>query len=228
MTDSPCRQKRAGLLKEKFGGHSMAASHIREFLEANGIPYDFDIWPYPRFGLVVYHHMIFKEKDSQEEQIRVLEHTVEQAASGKERQRYESELAQMRAGVKGEQEAAYHINFHLKDSLNWAVIHDLRIEWNDRVAQIDHLLIDRFLELYVVESKSFRTKIRHANGGWERLNLNHWEGIPCPVEQNERHIMVLEQLIKESELAPTRLGLTIRPRFFNVVVVQPSSGSCGD
>ena len=45
--------------------------------------------------------------------------------------------------MKGEQEAAYHIDFHLKDSQNWAVIHDLRVEWNGRGAQMDHLHIDR-------------------------------------------------------------------------------------
>ncbi len=59
------------------------------------------------------------------------------------------------------------------------MIHDLRVQCNGRVAQADHLLIDRFLEIYVVESKSFRTKIRHAYGGWERLNFNRWKGIPA-------------------------------------------------
>ena len=33
------------LLKDKFGGDSMAASRVREFLDSNGIEYDFDIWP---------------------------------------------------------------------------------------------------------------------------------------------------------------------------------------
>lgn len=172
-------------------------------------------------------HMILKEKDSLEDQLQDLEQALRNATHGQERQRYEKELALVRAGLKGEQEAAYHIDFHLKDNGNWAVIHDLRVEWNGRVAQIDHLLIDRLLEIYVVESKSFRTKIRHANGGWERLNFNHWEGIPCPIEQNNRHIMVLEELIQAAKLAPTRLGMVLRPKFFNVVVVQPSCSIVG-
>lgn len=172
--------------------------------------------------------MIFKQKDSCDEQLRVLERALQLATPGQERQRYEKQLALTRAGLKGEQEAAYHIDFHLRDSQNWAVIHDLRLEWNGRVAQMDHLLIDRFLEIYVVESKSFRTKIRHANGGWERLNFNLWEGIPCPVEQNQRHIAVLEELIEDNNLAPTRLGIKIRPTFRNVVVVQPSCSIMGD
>lgn len=170
--------------------------------------------------------MIFKQKDSLDGQLQYLEQAL-QRAPGPERQRYEKELAQVRAGAKGEQETAYHIDFHLKPNPNWAVIHDLRLEWNGRVAQVDHLLIDRFLDIYVVESKSFRTKIRHANGGWERLNFNHWEGIQCPVEQNQRHILVLGDLIEQTKMAPTRLGVPLRPTFFNVVVVQPSCSIIG-
>ena len=35
------------------------------------------------------------------------------------------------------------------------VIHDLRLEVDGRVAQIDHLIIDRFLTVWVCESKHF-------------------------------------------------------------------------
>ena len=79
----------------------------------------------------------------------------------------------------------------------------------------------------MVESKSFRTKVRYANGGWERLNFNHWEGIPCPVEQNERHIAVLKEMISDLGLAPARLGLPMPPSFHNIVVVQPSCSVIG-
>ena len=36
-----------------------------------------------------------------------------------------------------------------------SVIHDLRIECEGRVAQIDHLLIGRFLDIWVCETKNF-------------------------------------------------------------------------
>ena len=166
--------------------------------------------------------MVFKQKDSQEAHVRALELRIKQSRDAQERARYEKSLGMLRGGAKGEKRSAYYIDFELKDSLNWAVIHDLRIELNGRVAQIDHLLINRLLEIYVVESKAFRTKIRYENGGWERLNLNDtWEGIESPVEQNERHIFVLKQLIETHQLAPSRFGL--KPNFINIVAVQ---GSC--
>lgn len=169
--------------------------------------------------------MIFKQRDLAETQLQHLERSLAAANDRALRQRLERDLAVARAGLEGEREAAYHIDFHLKDSKNWAIIHDLCIEWNGRVAQIDHLLLNRLLEIYVIESKSFRTKVRLANGGWERLNFNHWEGIPSPAEQNERHIIVLKELLRDRELAPTRLGL--QPKLLNVVAVQPSCSIIG-
>jgi hypothetical protein len=171
--------------------------------------------------------MIFKAKDTIEGQLHELELALQRRLPDRDRRRLEKELAQRRAGLKGEEEAAYHINFHLDNQPNWAVIHDLRIEWKGRTAQIDHLLISRLLEIYVVETKGFHTKVRYANGGWERLNFNHWEGIPCPVAQNERHIAVLKELINDLRLGPTRLGMSMPPSFYNIVVVQPSCSVIG-
>lgn len=124
--------------------------------------------------------MVLKDKDSLEPQVKRLEQALEGSVTEAERRKIERDLAVMRSGIRGEEEAAYHIDFHLKDSRNWVVIHDLRLEWRGRTAQIDHLLIDRWLEVYVVESKNYRTKVRHANGGWERLCGNHWEGFRAP------------------------------------------------
>lgn len=172
-------------------------------------------------------NMILKEKDSIDTRFARMERALSLQASLHERQRLERDLAWQRAGLKGEMEAAYHIDFHLKNSPNWAVIHDIRFECNGRVAQIDHLLINRLMEIFVVESKSFQTKVRHANGGWERFNRGKWEGIASPVEQNERHIAVLKDVIKERQLAPTWLGMSLPPKFFNIVVVLPSCSIIG-
>jgi hypothetical protein len=56
------------------------------------------------------------------------------------------------------------------------VIHDLRIEHRGRVAQIDHLLINRVLDIFVLESKNYYygVKISEEGGasslGWEDLS----------------------------------------------------------
>jgi hypothetical protein len=171
--------------------------------------------------------MIFKSKDPSDGRLRNLEVALQLPLSYQDRHSREKELAIRRAGLKGEKDAAYYIDFHLKDSANWAVIHDLRIEWKGRIAQIDHLIMDRMLEIYVVETKSFGTKVRHANGGWERYYAGDWEGIASPVEQNERHISVLKEIIRETKLAPKRLGVPLPPTYYNMVVVSPECSVIG-
>lgn len=89
--------------------------------------------------------MVFKQRDSADQRVRDLEHAIMSSTHADEQQRLERNLAMALAGLQGEQEAVYHIDFRLKDSKNWAVIHDLRIEHNGRVAQIDHVLVDRIL-----------------------------------------------------------------------------------
>src|SRR5690349_14288079 len=65
----------------------------------------------------------------------------------------ESQMRQIRAGIAGERDAAYEIEFQSKDRPGRVTIHDLRLEHDGRVAQIDHLIITRLLDFWVLESK---------------------------------------------------------------------------
>jgi Nuclease-related domain/GYF domain 2 len=142
--------------------------------------------------------------------------------SKRQRDLVEDELDNLRSGERGEKEAAYHIDFQLKDAKNYAIIHDLRLEHNGRVAQIDHLIIGRYLDFIVVESKNFSTSIRMAsNGEFEVKTRYGWKGMASPVEQNKRHIKVLDELIRAHSLTPQRLGMKIRCGYHNWVLVPP-------
>ena len=57
--------------------------------------------------------------------------------------------------LAGERDAAYEIEFHLGPNPNRMTIHDLRLEVDGRVAQIDHLIITRLVNFWVCESKHF-------------------------------------------------------------------------
>lgn len=168
--------------------------------------------------------MLIKQADSHTEEVRYLERL---AASGGrvEAQHAAKDLAVRKAGIKGEAESAYLIDFHFSPSANWAVIHDLRIEFNQRVAQIDHLLINRFMECYVLETKHFRDGVKITEDGeFMRWNgFKHtFEGMPSPLEQNDRHIAVLRDTMKSLDL-PTRLGMRIQPTYQSLVLVSPTA-----
>ena len=51
-----------------------------------------------------------------------------------------NEIWAVRMGMSGERSAAHYIDHYYKDNPNLAVIHDLRLELDGEVAQIDHLL----------------------------------------------------------------------------------------
>lgn len=167
--------------------------------------------------------MIIKEADEKKSQIATLEALVTRRdASPDVRKRIEQEIRNIRSGIKGEEEAAYEIDFHFGATKNYAVIHDLRIEVEGWVAQIDHLLIGRFLDIWVCETKSFCEGIAiNEQGECSRFYNNKPSGMPSPFEQNKKHIMVLKALFKTGMVQlPTRLGFAIKPSMTSVVLVS--------
>jgi hypothetical protein len=138
------------------------------------------------------------------------------------KKRIEAEARNIRAGETGEQSAAYEIEFQFKDSRNWVTIHDLRLEFNGRVAQIDHLLINRLMQIWVCESKHFAQGVGvDDRGEWVSFWNGRPTGIPSPVEQNKRHIKVLKDLLDSGAIElPSRLGFKIKPEFKGVVLIS--------
>ena len=167
--------------------------------------------------------VILKHKDDPAPQIAELERLLALSSISKQqRADLERELEMFRAGLAGEKEAAYHIDFGWKDGKNSVVIHDLRLEHNGRVAQIDHLIVMRTLDCHVLESKGFGSQVRvSTEGDWEVKTKFGWRGIPSPVEQNRRHIEVLQAFIRDHGLSPKRLGIPMPVRFHNWVLLSP-------
>ena len=168
--------------------------------------------------------MLIKEMDDRADELAALEAKAREA-TGIAAKRAGKDLAIRRAGLKGERESAYLIDFHYKASKNWFIIHDLRLEQNGRTAQIDHVLLNRALDCYVLESKHFHTGLKITDDG-EFLRWNDYrktyEGMPSPLTQNARHVVVLEDVFKAMDM-PSRLGVRLMPRFFPYVLVSPAS-----
>ena len=168
--------------------------------------------------------MILKEADTKAPQLAELETYL--AAPGipaATKQHLERELKFLRAGIKGERESAYDIDFYSGASKNRIVIHDLRIEHNGRVAQIDHLILNRLLEVYVLETKHFSEGVSiNEQGEFSIWFAGKPRGIPSPLEQNDRHIAVLQDVFKTLDM-PTRLGIRLQPSFESLVLVSKNA-----
>ena len=146
----------------------------------------------------------------------------EASARPQVRARIEQEIRNIRAGVRGEREAAYEMDFHFGASRNWAIVHDLRLEHQGRVAQIDHVLINRFLDLWVCESKHFSEGVSiNEHGEFTAFHRGGPYGVASPLEQNRKHIAVLRDVLGSGTLQrPTRLGMALRPAFGSLVLVS--------
>jgi hypothetical protein len=135
----------------------------------------------------------------------------------------ERELKLMRAGMKGESESAYDIDFYSGPHKNRIVIHDLRLEHKGRVAQIDHLILNRLLEVYVLETKHFTEGVSiNEQGEFSMWFGGKPRGIPSPLEQNDRHIEVLKDVFKAIQM-PTRMGFRLQPSFESLVLVSKNA-----
>lgn len=168
--------------------------------------------------------MLIKSKDGRLEDIKELNRLLSLNITAKQRFSIERELKCIVSGERNEQNSAYYLDFKYKDSPHWALIHDLRIEHRGRVAQIDHLLISRFLDVYLLESKNYYYGIKITEEGeflvWDGKS---YQAIESPFEQNQRHIQALQLSVEDRNLAPKRLGFAIPITYRNVVLVSPTS-----
>lgn len=166
--------------------------------------------------------MIIKRMDSKHEEIGKLEILLKGKLTPYQRFLIERELKSMRSGVHGEEDSAYYIDFYFGDSKNWVVIHDIRLEHKGQVAQIDHLLMNRFFDMYVLETKNYSYKLKISpEGEFQVYYGKEYMGIPSPIEQNKRHIHLLDLFLKSHNILPKRMGISIRPRFKNIILVSP-------
>lgn len=167
------------------------------------------------------YHMIIKQMDSLSARKLELGILKDKNLPLYKMERVTKELSNLLKGEKGEKNTAYYINFDLKESKNWAVIHDLRIEYKGEVAQIDHLLIGRMLDFYVLETKAFgQTLEMRDDETFRAIYGKDTYSIPSPIEQNNRHIRLLTKALEDNNVLPKRFGLSIKPKFKGFVLLS--------
>ena len=168
--------------------------------------------------------MILKQKDNRELDRYELEHLLALPLTAKQKFSIERELKILRSGDKGEKDSAYFLDFSFKSSNNAVVMHDLRLEHLGQTVQIDHLLVNRLLEFYILESKSFSYGVKITdNGEFMVWTGKGYQGIESPIEQNKRHIDLLQKIIKANDIMPKRIGFTLSPSLKSYVLISPKS-----
>lgn len=167
--------------------------------------------------------MLIKRADDKSKRIALLE-TLQQSPRLDTRQKVwaKDELLRLRRGVRGERDAAHYIDNYAGASRNIAILHDLRFDFDGESAQIDHMLIDRTFNFFLLETKNFAGNVRiNERGEFSvRYQGEREFGIPSPLEQSRRHERCV---IKALEILGISGRVTTRPMFHHLVLVDPKA-----
>ncbi len=170
--------------------------------------------------------MQVKAADSKQPDIKALEVLLGRPDVGPKQSRITQQLRAIKAGERGEREVAYEIEFHYRDDPEVMTIHDLRLECDGRVAQIDHLIINRLLQFWMCESKSVGEGVEiNEHGEWMAYYGGEPVDIASPIEQNKKHALVLRKIFAKGLLTlPEQRVSTLRPDIKGVVVLPKHAG----
>ncbi|WP_321323404.1 nuclease-related domain-containing protein [Thiomicrorhabdus sp.] len=118
--------------------------------------------------------------------------------SAKTQQKIKSQIAKIVLGKKAEQNAAYMLSKLVEKKDKYFLINDLRLEIDGSIAQIDHLILNRFGYVYLFETKNFSTGIKVDENEvfwrWDAYRKTYIE-IPSPIEQSKRHEITLQKAL---------------------------------
>ena len=131
------------------------------------------------------------------------------------------ELMRTKKGIQGERDSAHYLDSYFKDSENLVVLHDLRLVVDGDVAQIDHMVINRTLGMYLVETKNYSGNLVINDRGEYTVEYDDVRfGIPSPMEQSRRHARILGKLLERLEI----VGRTQKtPDFHHVLMLHPKA-----
>lgn len=166
--------------------------------------------------------MLYKDIDSKEQEIQQLKTLILKSQNPKQKNLIKADLARVLNGYKAEKDNAYYLGFHFKESPRSILLHDIRIEHEGKIAQIDHIIINRF-GIEMLESKSFTGTLTIKGDG--SLNVeygNKVQTFPNPIEQNNRHAEILENFIKANMTLPSNLKLLKFP-ISSTVLINPKT-----
>jgi len=168
--------------------------------------------------------MIIKNKDNNQSSIDYLSDLLDRDFFDEKKSLIEREIKNLDSANIDEETSTYYLNFEFKQSKNWLLIHDLRLEYDGEVAQIDHLLVGRMMDIYLIDAKNFTYDVSISEeGDFSYFYKNKPYSIPSPIVQNQHHIKLLDKFLIDNELLPKRLGMTLRPGYKNIILISPKS-----
>lgn len=167
--------------------------------------------------------MILKPYDAQVTLARLKELL---ARSPERKAEIKAEIHALQTGTRRERRFAEYIDAELKDSPGWMVIHDLVLDTPQGQVQFDHLIINRMLEIFVLETRKFHTGLKITDHGeflrWSD-DRGRYEGMESPLVRAEWLVHALKSFLADVDFLPKRLGIKIVPDVDYLLLVNPTA-----
>ena len=166
--------------------------------------------------------MALKSADDKSKRIMLLEELQGSLALDLSQKKWlREELMRTRRGIQGERESAHYLDHYFKDAENHVLLHDLRFVIDGEVTQIDHMILGRAGNVYMLETKNYACNlVINDRGEFTAEYENARFGIASPIEQSLRHEKVLRQLLERLDIA----GRTQKSlNFYHVVMLHPKA-----
>ena len=168
--------------------------------------------------------MLIKDRDPCEKAVAQLSDLLSLDIGTTKKFLIERELKRLKPRGNGSHSPAHFINFYCEECPDWAILHDLKIESNGFAAHIDHLLINKYLDIHLFESRNYNDNIKIlADGEFLVYDGRQYQSVNSPIVENEKRTQVLADLLVENKLLPKRMGIAPKPRISSYVLVHPAA-----
>jgi hypothetical protein len=189
--------------------------------------------------------MLLKDCDSREYDVLVLEVLAQNATlSTQERQQVLRMLRGVRAHQERRRSLARFLNTLFESRDDWVVLHDLRLEGDDGVIELDHVLINRLMQFWVLDASCFDLPLTispfgelsaHQGPSVEQgasVGQGSLEDIgevvqsgdelrltPSPLLALKEQQQCFRRWLESSGLLPSRLGMVLQPQLTHRLVI---------
>lgn len=160
-----------------------------------------------------------KDFSKENKQLNDLEELCEKLSNSDKKELIEKDIMLLKQGLAGEN----NVYFELKNSfMPMLCLHDIRIEHEDYVAQLDFVVITNKY-MAILETKKLNGNITiNSDGDFIRTIRTkrgrvYKEGIYSPVSQNKRHVNIVKDLLSK------KLKINHLPIISLVVIANPKS-----
>ena len=167
--------------------------------------------------------MLIRDIDHCDDDIRQLKQLLDLKLTVNQRFLVESELLRLSGKASESVSPIQILDFYCSDNSKWAVLHNLKLKGENGIQRIDHLVISRYFDVVLLNSSCFYHDLKiSVDGEYKLFDGRDYQPIMSPYQKCQQQLDMLVEVFNEEVLAPSRIGVPLRPKLQAVVLVSPS------